>query len=168
MSCLQAVNARVAKQQQIAVVLVGRWGARISVLLDGVITHELRKVLHQAGSQNAQVFGGGDVSRNRQTLWVFIARIFHTQRLGLGIHHLYKMLNRATNAFCQNDGCIVTRLNNHALDQVEHWHLHLGIDKHARALHLPCALAHRQSLLQRDFFGLERLKHQIRRHQLSQ
>ena len=99
MSCLQAVNARVAKQQQIAVVLVGRWGARIAVLLDGVIAYELRKVLHQAGGQNAQVFGGGDVPRNRQTLRVFIARIFHAQRLGLGIHHFYKMLNRSTHAF---------------------------------------------------------------------
>ena len=131
MASLQAVDAWVAKQQQIAVVLVGCGRTRIAVLLDSVITHELRKVLHQAGSQNTQVFGRGDVPWHGQSLWVFVARVFHTQRFGLGIHHVYKVFHRAAYAFGQHDGRIVARLNNHAFDQVEHRHLHLGVDKHA-------------------------------------
>ena len=168
MASLQAVDAWVAKQQQIAVVLVGCGRTWIAVLLDGVITHELRKVLHQAGCQNTQVFGRGDVPWHGQALWVFVARVFHAQCFGLGIHHVYKVFHRAAYAFGQDDGRIVARLNNHAFDQVEHRHLHLGVDKHARALHLPSALTHGHGLLERDFFGLERLEHQISRHQLGQ
>ena len=103
-----------------------------------------------------------------QAFGVLVAGVLHAQRLGLLVHELDEVLDRAAHALGQRHGGVVARLHDHPLDQVVHRHLHLGVDEHARARHLPGALADRQRLLQVDLLGAERVEHQVGRHQLGQ
>ena len=54
------------------------------------------------------------------------------------------------------------------LEQIFHGHLHLGVNEHARARHLPRAFGDGQALLQRDFARAQGIEHQIGGHQLGQ
>ena len=103
-----------------------------------------------------------------QAFRVLVARVLHAERLGLLVHEFDEMLDRAAHAFGQRHGGVVARLHDQALDQVFDRHLHLRVDEHARAGHLPGARADRQGLLQGDLLGLERVEHQVGRHQLGQ
>ena len=168
MARLQAVDGRVAEQQRVAVAVVGWRRARVMVFLDRVIRCVLGEVLQQPGCQHGQIARGRDVAGLGQAFRVLESGGRHTQRLGLGVHHLDKVLGRAAYALGQRHRGIVARLHDHALDQVFHRHLHLGVDEHARAGHLPGAFADRQRLRQGDFLAAQRVEHQIGRHQLGQ
>ena len=168
MTGLQAVDRGIAKQQRVAVGAVGRWRAFVVVLLGRVVVHVLGKFLHQALGQDGQVARRGQMAGLGQAFGVLVARAFHAQGLGLFIHQAHEVFQRTTHAFGQRHGRVVARLDDHALDQVVDGDLHLGVDEHARAGHLPGAFADREALLERDFLGAQRVKHQIAGHQLGQ
>ena len=72
MAGFQAVDGRVAEQQGIAVVVVGRRRAGIAVLLDRRIADVVGEIPHQAGGQNAQVARRGAVAGLGQTFRIFV------------------------------------------------------------------------------------------------
>ncbi len=165
---LEAIHRRVTEQQRIAVGAVGRRRARIGIVLGGVIVHVLREILHEPRREDAQVARGGRVAGLREAFGVLVGRVLHAQGLGLVVHELDEVLGRAADPLGQGHGGIVARLHDHALQEVIHRHLHLGVDEHARARHLPRQDAHRQLLFQRDLLGTQRIEHQVAGHELGQ
>ena len=76
----QAIDRGVAKQQQIAVAVVGGGRAGVAVFLDGVVADVLGEIGHQAGGQHAQIARGGGVAGFGQAFGVFVAGVFHAQQ----------------------------------------------------------------------------------------
>ena len=165
---LQAINRWVAKKQQVAVAVVGCRCALIAVFFDGVVGHIFRKIQHQPRGQQAEIACGREVTGFGQPLRVFVHRGFHAQLACLLVHQLDKPLNATANALSQGHGSIVTTLDDHALNKVLHWHLHLWVNKHARARHLPCAIAHRQGQFEVNFLAAQRIKNQVSSHQFGE
>ena len=168
MASLQTINCGVAKQQQIAVTVIGRGGSRVTVFLNGVISDVIGEIMHQSGRQNAQIPCGGGMTCLGQTFRIFVTGGFHAERFGLLIHQLHEAFDSSTNAFCQCHGGIISALYDHAFEKVFHRHHHLGINEHTRTRHLPCALTNRQGLLQINFFTAQGIKNQVCRHQLGE
>ena len=137
-------------------------------MLDGIQADVFGEVAHQTGSQQAQVTRRGAVAGRGQAFGVAVAGGLHAQSLRLGVHHLDEVLHGAAHAFGQGHGRVIARLHDHALEQVFHAHLHLGVDKHARTRHLPSPLADRKGLLQIDFTGAQGIEDQVRGHQFGQ
>ena len=167
-SGFQAIDRWVAKQQHIAVAVVGCRRSLVPVFFQGVVGHVVGKILHQAGRQQGQVPRRGAVPHLGQALGVFIGRGLHAKRQRLVVHELHKTLGAAAYTLGQGHGGVIAALDNHALDQVFHRHHHLRVDEHARTRHLPGALADRECLLEVNLFALQGLKHQVGGHQLGE
>ena len=164
----QAVDARVTKQQQVAVARIGRWRAGVAVFLERVKAHILRKISQQAGGKQGHVARGGDVARRGEPLGVAVTGIAHAQALCRGIHVLHKGFFAAKQPFGQRHGGVIARLHDHALEQVFHAHQLARLNEHARARHFPGLFAHAKGLVHADLAAFERVKHDVGRHQLGQ
>jgi thiol:disulfide interchange protein DsbD len=111
---------------------------------------------------------GLPVNWRGQTLRILVGGAAHAQNFGLVVHELNKTLHTSGHTFGQSHRRIVTRLDNHAFDQILHRDAHLRVNEHAGAGHTPSSLGDRQNLLAVELATLDRIEHQISRHQLGQ
>ncbi|MPN03111.1 hypothetical protein SDC9_150334 [bioreactor metagenome] len=109
---LDAVHARVAPQQQVA---VGLGDVAYGEFLDLVVRIRLGEVADQRAPQQRQVVRGGDMALGGQPVRVDEVGRLHADLLGVGIHQLGERLLAAGDVFGQRDRGIVAGLHHHAL-----------------------------------------------------
>ena len=165
MARFQAIHRRVREQQTVAIFLND---AVVRVAFFRVKLGVLRKVAHQRQRQNGEVVCGRKVPLLRKARRVQKLRVFHAKLFRFAVHARHKFALVARNRNGQRDGCIVTRLNDHAAQQILSRHRRAGLDEHARAFGLPRALGYAQPLAERELFLMQRVEHQVCRHQLGE
>ena len=97
-----------------------------------------------------------------QPVRAFVMRVLHAKRLGLGIHHLIEMRERAACFYSQRHRCIISRYNQHSIQQLPYRQALSGLqadvvaeDPRRRCRHL------------HFFVKIKMLDYEKRRHQLS-
>ncbi len=94
--------------------------------------------------------------------------VFHAQPCCLLVHQVSKGFLCHGNAFGQRNTGIVTRLDNHSVQQLVHRHRGVGLYEHARAFGFPRFGTYWQHLIQFEVAVPDRLEGQVGSHQLGQ
>ena len=98
----------------------------------------------------------------------FTAKLKPVSVLGLLVHQRGKGGFAAAHGFGQRHGGVVARLHDHALVQFVHRDRLARLDEHARAARAPRVLGHRHGLLQRQALFVQRVEHDVGRHDLGE
>ena len=94
--------------------------------------------------------------------------VLHIELLRRLVHQLREHILRARHRLGERDGGVVAALYDHAANEhLDCWRL-LGVDKHARPLGFPRPLGNRDGLGEREFLGTQRIKDQVRGHDLGE
>jgi len=103
-----------------------------------------------------------------QAVRVAKLRARHTQSPRLAIHHLCEVFFVAGNGFGQGDTGVISRLNDHTLEQIVDFDLGPHLDKHPGTAGLPCLARNQHFLVELEGSLLECRESQVSRHQFGQ
>src|SRR6185312_2076063 len=84
------------------------------------------------------------------------------------IHELNESLPRAAHPFSESYRGVVSRLHDHAFDEVDDRHLAAYLDEGARAACAPGVLADRDGVIELYASVLQRSEHDVRRYELGE
>ena len=169
MSGLQAIGAQILVQQRISVPLADPVVGELLFRIVGIV---LGKILDRPLREHRQVVGGGQVFRIGPAGGVAKDGVAHTQFPAAFGHLLGERFLALQESLRDDDGGVVTRLDDDALDQVLHLHLGQRFQEHGRAAAFgpafsPCVLAHRQGVIQFETAVPQPFEQQIDGHQLA-
>mmetsp|Transcript_5044 Transcript_5044/g.18654 ORF Transcript_5044/g.18654 Transcript_5044/m.18654 type:complete len:318 (+) Transcript_5044:1510-2463(+) len=166
---LHPVHGGVAAQQQVAVVLADLVEGVVALPVVAVVLGEVR---NDAGGNRGQIARAGLVAGLARAGDVLELGVLEAPGLGLAVHQLHEVLDRAGHAFGQRHGGVVGALDDETVQQLVDLGRHRGVDEHQRggiALALvPGALGHGQSLVERELLVAQRAEDDVGRHQLGQ
>ena len=165
MAGLHAVDRGIRPQETIA---IGLFNFVVRKLPHRVVRKIIRMIGNHAARDDCQITHGRDMLRVRQTGRIDEHRVGHAHPASLFVHHRDKRGLTARYGLGQRHRRVVTRLDNHALDELIDRHRLAGLDKHARTTCFPGHLRNVGLLIKRDSLFLERIKGYIRRHDFSQ
>ena len=165
MTRLQAVDARVAAQQAVAVLLLD---PVVLELAHRVILVVLGKIADHGGREQRHVLRRRVMLRRGQPRAVLVVRARHPQAFGVLVHHLHEGIFGAADALRQGDCRVVARLHDHAHYQQFHGDRLAELDEGARALGPPGVLAHDHGLVELEFPRLQLRENDIRGHQFRE
>ena len=165
---LEAVDAGVAAQQQVAVRLVD---VVVAVFLDRVVGEELGVVANDVGRDHGQVARRALVAGFGQAGGVLERGVLQAEGLRLAVHHADELVERAADRLGQRHRGVVAGLHDLALEEFLDGRGHGGVDEHQRTAGLalvPGPLGDRQALLQRELLVVDRGEDHVQAHQLGQ
>ena len=135
MAGLDAVDAGVKPEQAVA---VGLGNLVVVEFLERVILGVFfREVAQQRHRQPGKITGCRVMLRVGHAGGVAETAAGHAEALGFLIHLLGKIFLAAGHGFSQRHGSVITRLDDHAFDQVFHRNLRIDPEEHARTLRSP-------------------------------
>ncbi len=162
---LDAIYRLVSKQQFIAVRL--SYAVVLKIFLR-VVAIVLGVIIDQRSRQDRQVTRGCQVPLNRPAGGILKMAIAHPQQRRLLVHDVGKGSFAASHMLRQSDTGIVTRLDNHAAQQILHRHLGALANKHLRAAHLPGLDANIDEISRFQVAALDLRRDNIAGHHLGQ
>ena len=132
------IDTSVAPQQLIAVLLLNIVVAKLFFRVELVTLWEF---VNQSIRQLHNITRGGVMIFGRPARDIHVFGVIHPQRNSRLIHALYESVLAPGNVFHQGHCRIITRLDNHAAQQLFKGNFFTQLHEHARAFHFPSFFA---------------------------